>query len=149
MGRKELQMVVLHRVDLVNEFAPVQALRSTPDCLDQRGCRVTFAFDHEVVVTDHVNEDEGAYVLERSILARSFHVVAAAVCMILSLPFDDRFLAVEEEQLDRDTVDSRLQRARELDQERRARTAVVGADERELLEELRVVVAADHQSSAA
>ena len=62
--------------------------------------------------------------------ARRLDVVAAAVGVVGPLPLADGFLAVEEQQLDRHGVGPRLEHARQLDQERRARPAVVGADER-------------------
>ena len=70
-------------------------------------------------------------------------VVAAAVCVVAALPFADRFLSVEEEQLDVHRQGAGLEGARQLDEQRGARSAVVRADERELLEQLRVVVARD------
>ena len=73
------------------------------------------------------------------------HVVAAAVGVVVALPLDDRFLAVEKQQLDRQRIASRLQHARDLEQERRARSAVVGADEPELAKPLGVVVAGDDE----
>jgi hypothetical protein len=63
--------------------------------------------------------------------------------VIVAGPFDDRFLTVEEEQLDRQWILPAFQRAGQLEQERRARAAVARADERELLKQFRVVVAAD------
>jgi hypothetical protein len=57
-----------------------------------------------------------------------------------------RFLAVEEDQLDRVRVLPILQHARQLEQHRRARSAVVRTDEAELPEQLRVEVARDQDA---
>ncbi len=78
-------------------------------------------------------------------LARRLDVVPAAVGVIVALPFDHGFLAVEEEELDRELILTVLQHPGQLDQERRARPAVVGADEIELLEPLRVVVSGEDE----
>src|SRR5258707_15581077 len=52
------------------------------------------------------------------------------------------------QQLDRQRVGAPLQRARELEQERGARRAIAGPDEREVARPLRVVVPADDQTAA-
>ena len=65
---------------------------------------VLLAADAEIRVANHVDEDEGADVLHRPGLLQLLDVVAAAVGVVLrvgQVPVDDRFLAVEEEQLDR------------------------------------------------
>jgi hypothetical protein len=61
------------------------------------------------------------------------------------LPFDDSLFAIEEQQFDRNGIVSRLQHPRQLDEERRAGSAVVGADERKLAKELRVVMSCEHE----
>ena len=81
---------------------------------------------------------------KRAVLARGVDVVLAAVGVIGPAPVPERrFFAVEEDQLDREGVGARLQHARELDEERRARPAVVCADEAKVAKQLRVVVPGD------
>ncbi len=74
------------------------------------------------------------------------HVVAAAVGVIVARPLDHRLLAVEEHKLDREGVLARLQHARQLEQHRGARPAVVGAHEAKVAKQLRVVVAGEDQA---
>ena len=79
---------------------------------------------------------------QRACLLRRAHVVVAAVGVVRIAPLGvDRFFAVEEEQLDRVFVLPRLEHARQLEHRGRGRRAVAGADEPEVREPFRVVVA--------
>ena len=69
----------------------------------------------------------------------------AAVGVIGSGPLDDGFLAIEEEQLDRQRIRAGAEHASQFEQERRARSPVVGANEPDLAEKLRIVVAGNDE----
>ena len=101
-GRKELQVIVFDRRRLGDELAPVQPLRAALQIASvSHGVEFASRLMTRSAVADHVDQDERPDVLERAGLPRRIDVVAAAVGVIGALPVDDRFLAVEEEQLDR------------------------------------------------
>ena len=108
------------------------------------GVELAFAHEARRTIGDHVDQHERFQRRQCSGLARGVHVVLAAVGVVGSAPVPQRRLfAVEEDQLDRERIRARLQHAREFDEERGARPAVVRADEAHLAKQLRVVVSRD------
>ena len=121
-----------------------------PDDVDEPRRRVRVALDGQIAVADHVEQHERPQALERPVLLRGLHVVAAAVGVVGAPPLGHaRFFAVEEQQLDRQLVLPCLEDASQLEQRGRRGGAVVGADEPELAKELGVVVAGEHEAVGA
>ena len=70
-GGEELEVVVLDRRRLVEELAALQASCGAPDRIGQPRRGVLFAPDAELAIADHVDQDEGADVLDGAGLRRS------------------------------------------------------------------------------
>src|SRR5207244_4816945 len=102
--------------------------------------RERLAADPEVAVTDHVGDEHGAGKPPRAPELRGHP--ARAVETVGRGPRLARLLAVEPHDPVRELVRPRRERARELDQEGRARATVVRPDEADLAEPLGVVVTA-------
>ena len=145
-GLEEGQVVVFDRRGLRRGTgADGRAARAAAQMMSvSQRRRVRLAADVEVPVADHVEQDERLDAVQRAGGLRAcLHVVAAAVGGIGGAPLDDRFLAVEEQQLDGERPRPILEHARQLEQRRGARAAVAGADEAELAEQLGVEVAGE------
>ena len=68
-----------------------------PDDVGQPAGRIQIAFDPKIPVANHVDQHHRLQRGERAISLRGLHVVSAAVGVVVPLPLDDRFLAVEKE----------------------------------------------------
>ena len=148
-GREKFEVVVLDGGGFADELRAAQPGGASPDDVGQPGRRVRLAHDAQVAIADHVDQHERGNRLEGAGGPGRLDVVAAAVGVVVAAPFADRLFAVEEQQLDVHRQRARLEHARQLDQQRRAGAAVVGADERELLEQLGVVVPRRRSAGAA
>ena len=124
----------------------LQALSRNPDDVGQPRCGIGVAFDPQIAIADHVHQHHRLQRGERSRAPGHLDIVAAPIGVIVADPVDDRFFSVQKHHLHRQRVSSCLQHARELDEKRRARSAVVRADEAELTESFRVVVSRDDEA---
>src|SRR5436190_12216476 len=146
-GLEKRHVIVVNRRFFRDERAlELLAPGRIPDDGREPRRRVAIATDLQIAIRNHVDEDQGLRRCERPVLARRLDVAAAAMSVVVSLPLDDGFLAVEEEKLDRQRVAAILERAGELEEERGARSAVAGADEPELAKQLGIVVPGEDQA---
>ena len=133
---------------VVSSFEEVRAVAEAsgggPDDVDQPRRRVRLAPDRQVAVADHVEQDQRLEAGERAGLLRRLHVVAAAVGVVgvavhsttASSPSKNSSSIVN-------SFWRALSTPPELEQRRRRRGAVAGADEAEVANQLGVVVAGE------
>ena len=131
-GAEERQVVVFDRRLLVDELAPLQPLRRGPDVSVSQRVEFGSRMMPQIAVADHVDQHQRADVPERAVLLRRLDIVAAAVgVIVVRVPVDDRLLAVEEQQLDRQRIAPVLEHRASSIRNAVLDPRVVGADEPE------------------
>src|SRR5204863_9632803 len=100
-------------------------------------------FDVEILVADHVDQDHRLEILQSLIPHPAVDVAPAAINAIVIGPLDDRFFAVEENELELVLELQICRAAGELQEPRSAGSAVACADKPNILEKLGVVMAGD------
>ena len=134
---------------LVAEF-----LRCAPNGTDQPGRGGLFAWDGQILIANHIQQDHRLDARGLFVFLEFFGVVAAAVGVIVAIqtlaPFTAKSLfAIEEDKLIGELSFLLIggHHARDFQQDARARSAVVGADKGELFEFFGVVMAADNDQA--
>src|SRR5438552_1641132 len=95
---QKLYVIVIHKDSFVRKILPVAELsRRAPDNIVHPFDGGVVPLDDKVLITDHIEQDQGLHIAQSAILAQALCHVTGAVCVVCAGPgTGHRFLAVKE-----------------------------------------------------